>query len=51
MATVRNDLAIFGETQFVSAEVIPNKRFDIQTSVLIEQFQQQVLIEIRFAIV
>lgn len=40
--TVENELKVFDETQFVSAEVIPNGRFNTQTLTLIGQFEQQV---------
>jgi hypothetical protein len=40
--TVTNQLTVFNNRQFVSAQVLINDTFNIQTSTLIRQFQQQV---------
>ncbi|CAF4106479.1 unnamed protein product [Adineta steineri] len=39
--TVINELLVFNDMQFISSQVVPNDLFDIQTSALIRQFQQQ----------
>ncbi|CAF0972752.1 unnamed protein product, partial [Adineta ricciae] len=41
--TVRNQLRVFSETQFINAHVVSRDTFDIQTSILIDQLQQQTL--------
>ncbi|CAF0949480.1 unnamed protein product [Adineta ricciae] len=41
--TVRNQLRVFNETQFINAHVVSRDTFDIQTSILILQLQQQTL--------
>ncbi|CAF1508217.1 unnamed protein product [Adineta ricciae] len=40
--TVRNQLRVFSETQFMNAHVVSRDTFNIQTSILIRQLQQQV---------
>lgn len=39
---VMNQIIVFNHTQLVSAQVLANDTFNIQTSTLIRQFQQQV---------
>jgi hypothetical protein len=39
---VTNALVVFNDTQFVSAEPLSDDNFDEQTTILIQQFQQQV---------
>ncbi|CAF1677533.1 unnamed protein product, partial [Adineta ricciae] len=41
--TVRNQLRAFNEMQFINAHVVSRDTFDIQTSILILQLQQQTL--------
>ena len=45
---VKNELNVFHNTQFVSGEVLSKDTFNIQTSGLIRQFQQQVFDSERF---
>jgi hypothetical protein len=40
--TVANELAVFNDTEFFSAQVLANDTFNIQTSILIRQLQEQV---------
>ncbi|UJR19841.1 hypothetical protein I4U23_022974 [Adineta vaga] len=39
--TVTNELAVFNKTQFIIAQVLPNDKFEIQISSVIQQFEQQ----------
>ena len=41
--TVTNALIVFNNTQLVSNEPLANKTFEMQTSSLIAEFQQQVI--------
>lgn len=41
--TVTNELNVFDNTQFVSAQALPRNIFDAQTFQLISQFEQQVI--------
>ncbi|CAF1532675.1 unnamed protein product [Adineta ricciae] len=41
--TVRNQLRVFNEMQFINAHVVSRDTFDIQTSILIHQLQQKTL--------
>ncbi|CAF1681165.1 unnamed protein product, partial [Adineta ricciae] len=41
--TVRNQLRVFSETEFINAHVVSRDTFDIQTSILIDQLRQQTL--------
>ncbi|CAF0824433.1 unnamed protein product [Adineta ricciae] len=41
--TVRNQLRVFSEMQFINAHVVSRDTFDIQTSILIDQLRQQTL--------
>ncbi|CAF2849745.1 unnamed protein product [Rotaria sp. Silwood2] len=41
--TIKNELAVFNNLQFINARVPTNNTFHIQTLTLIQQFQQQVL--------
>ena len=40
--TVMNELAVFNDTKFVTARVLSSDTFNIQTAILVQQFQQQV---------
>jgi hypothetical protein len=40
--TVANELAVFNDTEFFSAQVLANDTYNIQTSILIRQLQEQV---------
>ena len=40
--TVMNELAVFNDTQFVTAQVLSSDTFNARTAILVQEFQQQV---------